>query len=379
MTLAALLQMLKLPFKQLPGMAPAWGVVILALVAAIATSVMGSGKAAVIALGFATVGVVLVVFLLILAKVLNPTSDIAAPTTRRANARARARDEQSLVLANLALSIARAVAYAFIALIVMLVLVVARGQPCRLGMMLGVPRTDCAKPIAAGVHIDRLVDFSGSGCEQGKRVLREVVTDNVTFQGVVDEYVIQARKEIVESTKLSVQYTLDGATVPVDVKWNPDFSDNARWKYPIPVASKPVVVRYSWEQLPKDDDDLFAMVAITSSRAILSLHATAKLPPNKRILSANPKYADRVAKMEGAGCVMSLTTPAKLDCSKPLNNEPNVPMMYPILWDVFAQCQPKRRIRAQATKKPAQQHARANKSCSLATRPSVQPQTFAWS
>jgi uncharacterized membrane protein YhaH (DUF805 family) len=336
--------MLILAFKSLPGMKPAWGVVILALVAAIATYVMGSGKAAVIAIAFAIVGVFLVIIILVLYKVLNNKPGVAVPTTRRAKDEERVRHEQWLVLVNLALWVARAVTYAFIVLIVMLVLVVAIGQPCHLGMVLGVPDTDCPKPkpIEPGVHIKRLVDFSGSGCEQGKRVLREVVTDNLTFQGVVDEYIIQARKEFVDSTKLSVQYTLDGATVPVDVKWNPDFSDNARWKYQIPVDSKPVVVRYSWEQLPEDDDDLFAMVAITSSRPILSLRATVKLPPNKRILSANPKYADRVAKMEDAGCVMSLTTPAKLDCNKPLTNEPNVPMMYPILWDVFAQCEPKR-------------------------------------
>lgn len=323
MDLAALFKALKEATKELPGMRPAWGLVILGLVAAIVVYLMGSGKAAVIALIFAALGVVAVFVLMSLGKL----EEGAPLTPLQANG----------------LILVRAVTWALVAFLVMLFFVVMTGQPCRLGQMLGVPDSACPVPkTTVGVHIKRFVDFSGSGCEaNGERVLREVVTDQLRFEGDIDEYVIQARKEMVETTRLTVQYTLDKTTVPVDVKWVPDFADNTRFLYSIPVKRQPATVRYSWEQRPQPKDDLFAMVAVASSRSILSLHATAKTPELTRIEGGNPKYEDRISKMESAGCRLELSEPAKLDCPGPLNNDLNVALMYPVLWDVFAKCEPK--------------------------------------
>ncbi|WP_022980390.1 hypothetical protein [Ideonella sp. B508-1] len=316
----ALLRALKEATKELPGMKPAWGVVILGLVAAMVVYVMGSGRAAVIAVIFAALGVIVIYVLMSLARL-----DEGRPLN---------------LLQSNGLVLARTVTWALVVFIVLLFLVVVTGQPCRLGQLLGVPDTDCVVKLA-GVHIQRVVNFNGSGCQNGERILREVVTDNLTFEGDVSDYVIQARKEMVETTKLSVQYKLDGSMVPVDVKWAPDFADSTRFLYPIPVNGKPATVWYSWEQRPEPKDDLFALVAVASSRPILSLHVTAKTPLGTSIKGGNPRYQDRIARMESVGCRLELSDPAKLDCAKPLNNEVNVPLMYPVLWDVFAQCEPK--------------------------------------
>ena len=321
---------------KLPGMKPALGIVILALAAAISSLVLGSAKAAVFGYTFAAIGFVLVIVLLNVGK---PVVRGQPPTPAQ----------------NEAIRLIKVVSRAFCVLVFLLLLVIIIGWPCPLAIVLGLPNI-CDEPSRLmpwkgkdklGVHIQREVNYTGSGCENGERVVREKVSDRLTFEGKPTEYVIQAVKEAAKETNLKVEYKLAGMATFAPVEWQPHTSDTRKWRYPIPVMGLPVEVVYSWTQRPKPEDRTFTAVAVASSLNILSLSATIILPPNTEITGPSqlPEHQDDLSLMRSRGCVLRKATvkeqPDRFDCTGALGNVLNEGMRYPVAWNVFAACEPK--------------------------------------
>ena len=322
--------------KKLPGMKPALGIVILALAAAISSLVLGSAKAAIFGYIFAAIGFVLVVVLLTVGK---PVVRGQLPTAAQSEA----------------IRLIKVVSRTFCVLVFLLLLVIIIGWPCPLAIVLGLPNI-CDEPCRlmpwtckdkVGVHIQREVNYIGSGCENGERVLLEKVSDRLTFEGKPGEYVIQAVKEAAKETNLKVEYKLAGMATFAPVEWQPHTSDTRKWRYPIPVKGQPVDVVYSWTQRPKPEDHTFTAVAVASSLDILSLNATIILPPNTKIAGPSrlPEHQDDLNLMRSRGCFLRMSTvkgqPDKFDCKGALGNVLNEGMRYPVTWNVFAACEPK--------------------------------------
>lgn len=362
--------------KELPGMAPAIGVVILALTASLVSWHLGSAKASIFGVLFAALGFVLVVLLRYLGKPPTPPPQPpAAPTAgpdqptssttvppSPAEPLPVPQPAQPSVLPNDpvqdgAYLLVKTVARAMCALVVLLLCVVTFGLPCPLARLLdieselckdpcllarflGMPDL-CPGPVRTGVHIKRDVDYTGSRCVEGARQLKEVVTDELTFEGNIDEYTIQAKKTAIKNTELRVKYSLGGKEVllaPDD--WLPDSTEAERWTYPVQLNGNSLRVTYEWDQKPEAGDDLFTAVALVSSVKILSLDATIRLPKGKHILAFNEKYAKYAERLKAAKCAYHPGDPPTYTCNRPLNNEANVPMAYAVTWDVFSECEP---------------------------------------
>lgn len=333
--------------EQLRGMKAVWGIVALAIAAQIANLSRGSDRAAVVGVAFAAVGIIVVLLLLTLT-------------------RAPRRGQPRSPLQPLAMKMARAVALTFNLLLAMLLVAVLIGWPCNMADLLGLRlHPNCGTnnpwpwPVAAasttrseaGVHIARTVDYRESKCDKGERVLKEVVTDNLRFEGNTDDYVIQAMKNTV-ATELGVLYQVEGKDTPEKADWQPHTASSEMWRFPVPVKNNRTRIIYTWNQRPTPDDNLFTAVAIASSRDILSLEATILLPAGKKILgpSEHAEHKRYIDLMRQRGCVMRLTDPVTFTCKDPLRNVPNVAMIYPVKWDVFSECEP---LPATENKKPA--------------------------
>jgi len=315
-------QLLRTATSKVRGFNAAWGLVAAVAVAGTAARILGHGPSTAVTIGFTLLGVVLVLVILALVK-----ADL-------------------LILAKI---LAWAVVLAVVACIALTLTAIMFEWPCTWVRLLNFPSTRCVRD--RGVHITRLVDYVGTGCEAGRRILKESVHDHLQVVGEDTEYTIQAEREALQTQDLQVKYRhgTGGGTGEVVLpfpKWTLDtVTGGQRMTARVPLRDSSADVEYAWVQHPEPGDNDFG-ISVVSSLPILSFKATVTLPAGATLLGPDTSTVAKAAMFEafnGTGCQlyqpMSNGSSAwVLDCPRPLHNEVNRRMSYPWVWNVFSGC-----------------------------------------
>jgi hypothetical protein len=314
--------------KQEPSMRPVWGVVALGAAASIVSLLRGSDEGAVWGVIFAAAGFVLIA--LLRALIPKPTGSRPVPPDP---------------LHPMALSMARTVTWVFNTLMVLVLLAAISGFPCPLAKKLGFDlHSSCTLPTLAlktGVHVKRTSDFTGSKClSDGRRYLKEVVTDSLTFEGGVNDYELIAIKTTGDTT-LSISYKDEGAEATTQPGWHHLTPDVGKTSIKIPVKNGKAEVSYTWTQRPPKEDRTFTAAAIVSSLDVLSFESIVKLPPGKKIFGTSPlpEHKEALIRIDSKGCQLVATgNPSKVVCHQKIEKPGEISL--PISWNVFSECEP---------------------------------------
>lgn len=218
--------------------------------------------------------------------------------------------------------------------------------PCELLRVLRITENPCV----VGVHIDRFIDASDSGCRSdGTRYNNEVITDNLTFSMPItdnltfsvpiDAYLVQAKRDGVSGQNVKIEYSVNGEHRESRPRFVAEQGSVDRATREVPVNGTTLRIVYRWTRTPPSNLTTFG-AAFISTLPILSIRVTAKLPPGKSVLGLNHAEVDKLNRMEAVGCsdLRPGTTP-KLECTKrQVTERSNEPFIVPWVWDVFDGC-----------------------------------------
>jgi hypothetical protein len=312
--LAQLLAALKQATQMIRELRVAWWLVAAALVSAIALQLFGSGRAAILAVSLSMLGLVLSLIVSALAR---------EASTGRAS------------LVRPAKVLVWAVVLFLLSFLVLTLLAVMTCQPYPWARFLVL---ECSVP-QVGVHIDRTIDATDSGCTADrKRFYNEVITDTLTFSEPIAAYTLQAKRDPVSGMDVQIEYVVNGERRQAITPFVEEFGGVQRTARKVPVNGRNLVVIYRWRQTPPRDAKNFGP-AFISSLPILSIRAEATLPPGKTVLRLNEDEKARISQVASAGCDFKAGQKPQLLCTeKQVTFGPNEPFIVPWVWDVFDGC-----------------------------------------